>query len=90
MVTIQFQIVFKTKPHSKANTATKALKAVTKRQVFAISDKGGKDNDKAYDADIPQKGAHFSSCYREGPSSLQEAPLPDDWTAQGACGMRKH
>ena len=28
---------------------TKALKAVTKRQVFAISDKGGKDNDKAYD-----------------------------------------
>ena len=49
VLTFQFQIVIKTKPHSKANTVTKALKAVTKRQVFAISDKGGKDNDKAYD-----------------------------------------
>lgn len=56
MLTFQFQIVFKAKPHSKA-----ALKAVRKRQVFAISDKGGKGNDKAYDADTPQKGAHGGS-----------------------------
>ena len=61
MVTIQFQIVFKFQFQmvafkTKAKTATKA-KAQTKPQVFAINDKSCKDNDKAYDADIPQKSA---------------------------------
>ena len=61
MLTFRLQIVFKAKPQTKANTETKALKAVRKRQVFAISDKGGKGNGKAYDADTPQKGAHGGS-----------------------------
>ena len=46
MLTFLFQIVFKAKPHSKANAATKALKAVTTRQVFAISDKAAKTTTK--------------------------------------------